>query len=313
VAEKVHIRFWRDFRQWVKEINPQAYITGEIWWDDWKKNKMYNAAPWLQGDVFDGVMNYRWGRAARMLVIDSEYNISAQGFVDSLQKVQQDYGDHTYSVMNMVDSHDMERLASQVVNPDYWPDHGGNLKDNPEFNVRKPTEIERLKHKLIVAMQLTSPGIPAIYYGDEAGMWGADDPDCRKAMVWPELSYEPERSHPFGTERLKDEVVFDHDLFDWYKKLIVIRKNKKALSLGETDFFLVDNSRNLLGYKRSYQDQSVFIIINNNAMEASLQLYLPQYPAAGNALLDLISDSKYVAENNNFPVTLQPYQLLILE
>ncbi|MDZ7265084.1 MAG: alpha-amylase family glycosyl hydrolase, partial [candidate division KSB1 bacterium] len=70
VAEKVNIAFWRDFRKWVKAINPEAYITGEIWWEDWPNNRMMNAKPWLQGDAFDGVMNYRVARAIKQFLID---------------------------------------------------------------------------------------------------------------------------------------------------------------------------------------------------------------------------------------------------
>jgi len=313
VAEKVSINFWREFRNWVKEINPQAYITGEIWWEDWKKNKMFNAAPWLQGDVFDGVMNYRWGRAARMFVIDSEYRISAQGFVDSVQAVFKDYGNHVYSVMNMVDSHDMERLSSQVVNRDYWPDHGANMRDNPEYDVRKPTKIEQLKQKLIVGMQLASPGIPVIYYGDEAGMWGADDPDCRKPMVWPDVLYEPEQSHPFGKKRPEDAVFFDNDLFSWYQKLIKIRRENKVLSSGNIEYFLINDDRNILGYKRSNKTQSIYVLINNNDTENLLQLNLQEQGVGGNTLTDLINGTKLVAEGNLFHITFQPYQIYILK
>ncbi len=70
VAEMVKHKFWIKFRKWVKEINPDAYITGEIWWQDWSHNKMMNAAPWLHGDQFDAVMTYRFTRAVKNLVSD---------------------------------------------------------------------------------------------------------------------------------------------------------------------------------------------------------------------------------------------------
>ena len=71
VAEKVHINFWKKFRGWVKAINPNAYLTGELWWEDWQNNKMVNAAPWFEG-AFDGVMNYRVARALKKYIIDQE-------------------------------------------------------------------------------------------------------------------------------------------------------------------------------------------------------------------------------------------------
>ncbi|MFQ5585056.1 MAG: glycoside hydrolase family 13 protein, partial [Calditrichia bacterium] len=176
VADMVKMDFWRDFRKWVKEINPQAYITGEIWWEDWPRNKMFNAAPWLQGDAFDAVMNYRWGRAVKQFVIDRKKKISPAAFVDSLNAVFNDYPEENVFVLqNLIDSHDMERLASRIVNPDGWPDHDSNPSQNPDFDVRKPNREEREIQKLVVGIQMTTPGAPLIYYGDEAGMWGGDD------------------------------------------------------------------------------------------------------------------------------------------
>ena len=63
VAAELPLPFWQEFRGWVHEINPDAYLTGEIWWEDYAAGTMVNAAPWLQGDAFDGVMNYRLGDA----------------------------------------------------------------------------------------------------------------------------------------------------------------------------------------------------------------------------------------------------------
>jgi len=113
VAEKVEINFWRKFNTWVKEINPDAYITGEIWWEDWGKNKMFNAAPWLSGGVFDAVMNYRFGRALKQFIIDQKGRISGRAFVDSLNAIEKDYGRGKILILqNLMDSHDMERLSS---------------------------------------------------------------------------------------------------------------------------------------------------------------------------------------------------------
>ncbi len=314
VAEKVNINFWRDFRKWVKEINPDAYLTGEIWWEDWQQNKMFNAAPWLQGDAFDAVMNYRWGRAALQFVINEENKIPAQGFVDSINAVFRDYPkENVYVLQNMVDSHDMERLASQTVNPDRWPDHGGSPGQNPDFDVRKPDEMERLKQKLIVGLQMTCPGAPLIYYGDEAGMWGGDDPDCRKPMVWPELKYEPEISHPFGKRRPQDEVEFETDLFRWYKKMIGVRRDNAALSLGDIEFFLIDNSNDVLGFKRSYEDQTIFVVLNNNNTSQTIQVDLHSLSSIGDTLRNLANGEEMIGVDRKFDIPLKPYQIAVLK
>ncbi|NJD23345.1 MAG: glycoside hydrolase family 13 protein, partial [Melioribacter sp.] len=233
VAEMVNHNFWKEFRNWVKVINPDAYIVGEIWWDDWKNYKMMDASPWLQGDEFDAVMNYRFARAIKNFIVNKKEPIGPQGFIDSLQILFKEYKfENYYSLMDLLDSHDVERVSSQIVNPDILYDHGGNPGQTKTFDVRKPNQLERQIQKLMVGVQFTLPGAPQIYYGDEAGMWGGDDPDCRKPMVWKEIKYDTETTHPFGLQRTKDEVKFDTGLFNWYKKMATIRNENKALSLG---------------------------------------------------------------------------------
>lgn len=291
VAEKVNIAFWRDFRNWVKAINPEAYITGEIWWEDWQHNQMTNAKPWLLGDAFDGVMNYRLARAIQQFAIDQKRRISVKSFVDSLQKIYDDYGwEHSLACQNLMDSHDVDRLASQIVNPDRWYDHWAAPKDNPEYDVSKPNEAELEKLRLIVTIQMTLPGAPMIYYGDEAGMWGGDDPDCRKPMVWPELNYEAEASHSLGKPRPADKVEFDQTLFNFYKTMIKIRKDHPALMAGSLKHCLIDNERSLWCFKRILLDESVIIIINNSDRSQALSVDVDRQH-----WMDPISSNSYVA------------------
>ncbi len=98
--------------------------------------------------------------------------------------------------LKLMSSHDTERLGSMVVNPNRMIDHESSPQHNPNFDVRKPNAEELHIQKLIVAFQMLYSGAPTIYYGEEAGMWGADDPDERKPMVWPDLVYETECAHP---------------------------------------------------------------------------------------------------------------------
>jgi glycosidase len=311
VAEKVDIKFWRIFHRWVKEINPDAYLVGEIWWEDWPRNKMYNAAPWLQGDVFDGVMNYRVGRALKQFIIDQKQSISGQSFADSIRQIMSDYtAPYFMSCQNLISSHDVERLASQIVNPDRWIDHGGNPAQDMNFKVRKPDEKESGRQRLFVALQLTLPGAPMIYYGDEAGMWGGDDPDCRKPMIWPELTYEDEAAHPFEKLRPSDAVVFDQEMFQWYQLLIRIRKNYPQLSLGSINFITDLPSEKVLVFDRNYKDQNLRIVVNNQHNE-----FQARFKTSGTEGLavDVLTGEKFAYDNGEILMLLQPYQLLILD
>jgi len=312
VAEQINHNFWKTFRTWVKGINPEAYIVGEIFWDDWQKGKMMDAAPWLQGDEFDAVMNYRFARALKEFVLNQKTQIGPQGFIDSLNILYKQYPmENNYVMMNLLDSHDVERVSSMIVNPDLWYDHDGNPSNNKNYDVRKPTDQERLKQKLVVGLQFTLPGAPQVYYGDEAGMWGGDDPDCRKPMVWPELNYDTETAHPFGLPRVKDKVKFDKNIFDWYKKIISIRNQNKALSLGSVSFDYVDDQNRILGFTREYNGEKIFILLNNNAEKKSISSAKIESLLNTKVMTDLVSRRKIDLSKNKNQLTLNPYQIVI--
>jgi len=312
VAEMVNHNFWKEFRTWVKGINPNAYIVGEIWWEDWPNYKMMNAAPWLEGDEFDAVMNYRFARALKNFIINKKESIGPKGFIDSLQTLFKEYKtENFYSLMNLLDSHDVERVSSMTVNPDLWYDHGGNPAQTKTFDVRKPNAKEREIQKLIVGMQFTLPGAPQIYYGDEAGMWGGDDPDCRKPMVWKELKYETETTHPFGLPRPADEVKFDESIFKWYQKMASIRRENKVLSLGEIKFYVFDEAKKILGYTRELDGKKLFVIVNNNPSENIVST--EKFLNGKKTFVDLVTGKKLEWIKNNSDIKLNPFQILILK
>ena len=314
VAEKVPIKFWKIFRKWVKEENPEGYITGEIWWEDWQHNVMFNASPWLQGDSFDGVMNYKFARAVKKFIADQKEQMTPEAFVDSIRALEKDYDiDNLYALQNLLDSHDVDRIASQIVNPDRWYDHVASAKDNKNYSERKPNKIEIMKQKLGVAIQFTMPGAPMVYYGDEAGMWGGDDPDCRKPMVWKGLNYETESVDPLGRPRPADPVKFDSNLFNWYKKLIHLRDNNKVLSLGDLKFFLIDNTNKILGYSRTLDGKTFFIVINNKTESSDLNLDLSKYSTQSNVLTDLLTGKKIKVKDNICKLQLPEYGAAILQ
>jgi glycosidase len=311
VAEKVHPSFWKTFRGWVKEINPDAYIVGEIWWEDWPRNKMFNAAPWLEGDMFDGVMNYRLGRAIKKFVIDVEQQINAQAFADSINQIIHDYGfEHFSASQNLISSHDIERLGSQIVNPDRWMDHNGNPAQDIKFNVRKPNRLELQKQKLVAALQIFLPGAPMIYYGDEAGMWGGDDPDCRKPMIWMDLEYMGESAHPFGKKRENDPVLFNPELYSWYRRLIQLRKNNPTLALGDIQFLRMVGEGSSLFFSRTYRDQKLLILVNNQSKKIHRNIHLPDF--SYQKVRDLVTDLPYSILDQKLSIDLAPFAIVIL-
>jgi glycosidase len=116
-------------------------------------------------------------------------------------------------------------------------------------------------------------GAPMIYYGSEAVMWGADDPDDRKPMVWPDMIYEPEKSHPLGRPRPEDPVTFDQDLFNYYKAFTNIRRENNAIRRGDYKYLEVSQSPDVFAFTRNDDAQSILCVFNRSA--AAQEITLP--------------------------------------
>ena len=267
VANDVSHLFWRAWRREVKSINPDAYIVGEIW-DD--------ASKWLAGDEFDAVMNYRFARAVVRFFIDTDSRkLSPSAFDRELSDIRNQYPHEVnYVLQNLIDSHDTDRLPSMIMNPNRKYDDQNGLRNNRSYIVSKPAGTARQIQKLIVLFQMCYLGAPMIYYGDEAGMWGADDPDDRKPMVWQDLTYENERSHPVpGRSRTNDEVRFDKNLYGFYRTVVSIRNSNVALRRGDFSTLVCDDSRNIYAFKRKSGENEVVVVVNNS--ESKQPVVLP--------------------------------------
>ena len=118
--------------------------------------------------------------------------ISVDEFIQRLQKIDETYPyQNLFVLQNLLSSHDTERLSSLIQNPDRKYEHDAN-EGNANYKPGKPGAEIYEKQKLIAAFQILYRGAPMIYYGDEVGMWGADDPHDRKPMIWDDLVYDNE-------------------------------------------------------------------------------------------------------------------------
>jgi cyclomaltodextrinase / maltogenic alpha-amylase / neopullulanase len=260
--------FWRQWRNVVKGINPEAYIVGEIW---------DNASEWLNGDLFDAVMNYRYARAVVRFFIDTDgRRLTVTAFDAELKNIRASHPDEVNFVLqNLIDSHDTDRLASMIANANRTFDDKANPRQNPSYDVRKPTASERQVQRLVVLFQMTSLGAPMIYYGDEAGMWGGDDPDNRKPMVWPDITFDPEASHPLrGQQRAPDSVRFDDSMLDYYRSVIGVRRQHPALRRGDMRPVVQDDAAGVYAFTRATDNDTVLVMINNSDREQRVRIPL---------------------------------------
>ncbi|HUS03219.1 MAG TPA: alpha-glucosidase C-terminal domain-containing protein, partial [Chitinophagaceae bacterium] len=197
---------------------------------------------------------------------------SVTEFDRKLRELREAFGEGVaLNMQNLMNSHDATRLASAVANPDgekfgNWGKYFGwsQKGNNRNYNARKPTPEQRQKQKLIIAFQMLYYGSPMFFYGDEAGMWGANDPDCRKPMVWPEKKYDAEIYNPNQTKHDADKVAFDHDLFNWYKKFIGLRQKYRSIRLGSYNTIAIDDEKKLYAFSRKLGSEEVIVIVNRS-------------------------------------------------
>jgi alpha-glucosidase len=204
----------RGFRAALRQENPEAYVLGE---------HFFEATKWLQGDQEDGAMNY-YGFTLPLRQFLS--GIEPRGY-----KVQLDAKDFDLllqraraklpfpiqlSQFNFLGTHDSSRISTMLKN-------------------------DAALIKLAVTMLFTYIGVPCVYYGDEVGLEGGDDPDCRRTFPW-------------------EETLWNHDLRQHYQNLIALRKDAKVLQEGA--FVPLYAEGDVYAYARVLQNQSVITVLN---------------------------------------------------
>ncbi|MBM3702609.1 MAG: glycoside hydrolase family 13 protein [Actinobacteria bacterium] len=231
--------FWKEFRILVKEVNPNAYLVGEIW---------ENARPWLLGDEFDGSMNYRLRDLVIKFFIKKE--IDAKEFNNRINFLLKNYPwEAALSMLNLLGSHDTERYLTLCQ---------GNLE----------------KFRLSLIFLFTFPGAPMIYYGDEVGMVGENDPDCRRTMVW-------------------DKSLWNKEINDIYRKLIRFRMEHESLRSGSFKTLLVFNR--LYVYQRLKGSDAVIVVLNAGEKQEKVTAPLKNSAIFYESWVDLFTKSKYKA------------------
>ena len=257
VAREVPIGFWKQWQTLVKTTNPNSIIVGELW----------ELSPDFisKGGPFDALMNYNFAFAVNDFFVANKKQISVEEFVDRLKKIDQTYPkENLYVLQNLLSSHDTERLSSLINNPDRKFDSDAN-EGNKKYNPGKPSEDVYEKQKLIAAFQILYRGAPMIYYGDEVGMWGADDPHDRKPMVWDDLVYDDEvidSTSGFKTGFGDYKVEQNKDLLKFYKKIISLHNGIKEFINGDVNFVYINNQTKTFAFERSVDKTVVLCAFN---------------------------------------------------
>ncbi|MBI9048636.1 MAG: glycoside hydrolase family 13 protein [Anaerolineaceae bacterium] len=216
VPWKVSADFWLEFREVVKRSNPDAYIVAEAWRDP---------APWVNSGTSDAIMNY----PLCDLIFDYcvHDRMDAEDFYYFTRRLLDTYGEAAPYQLNLLGSHDTARILTVCAG-------------------------DKARMRLAVITAFTLPGAPMIYYGDEIGLSGENDPDCRRCMNW-------------------SEAEWDEDIHDLYKQLIQLRKVHPALQTGSMDALLIFNG--VFAFQRKMAPDEMIIVLNPR--EARQQVHIP--------------------------------------
>jgi len=263
-ADERPAKFWSEWNDYVRTLNPDAYTCGETW---------KPAAQFVAADGFSGCMNYfAFAFPVKGFLIDGR--IPPSRFASLLDSRREAFQPESIPVLqDLVDSHDTDRLASMIVNrklATYPPDGDiayddkNDVRNNTTYDISKPDATARAIQRMVVLFQMTYEGAPVVYYGDEAGMWGAHDPDDRMPMVWQDMKFAPQTTDPRGKPRRPDDVNFDPALFGFYKSAIALRNAHPVLATGPVRFLNPNDKDGTLSMLRSGEDEDMVVAINRS-------------------------------------------------
>jgi cyclomaltodextrinase len=250
--------FWADVRATVKAINPEAYLLGEIW--------TVNPA-WVGPTAFDGLMNYPLRKSLIDLVIGG--HPPSQFRADVEHQVSSYPAEHLRSHYNLVGSHDTPRVATLARG------HRGRLK-------------------VLFALQFCLPGAPAIYYGDEIGMRGGKDPDCRRGFEWDEARWDSARS-------------------DLLKALVRLRSARAELRRGDVRFLHVDDRAGTLVLVRTLPGAASLLAVNLSSTPRVLDLDVTPLGWTGRrGLTEGLSGTRRATEGGILHLDLPPHDCRVV-
>jgi Glycosidases len=278
--------FWKEFRKAVKEANPEAIILAEHYGEP---------EAWLNGDEWDTVMNYdafmepiTWFLTGMQKHSD-EYRKDLLGnensFIEAMTHHMASF--HTSSLqvaMNELSNHDHSRFLTRT-----------NHKVGRTATLGAQAaeqDVDKAVFREAVVMQMTWPGAPTIYYGDEAGLCGFTDPDNR-------------RTYPWGRE--------DHNLIQFHKELIKIHKEKKVISHGSLK--LLYKESDFISYGRFNKKEKLIVLVNNSKemKVVKIPVWEAEVPMEGELRQIFVTDEEgYSTEEKKYPVVMGEVEICVL-
>jgi glycosidase len=245
--------FWVEFNQTVKAVNPEAYLVGEIWEEQPR---------WVGNHHFDGLMNYPLREGILQALTGK---IAAAQLADKVENLLTIYPrEAVYAMYQLLGSHDTERVITLL---------GNNID----------------KVKLAFLMQFSLPGAPAIYYGDEIGLPGGKDPDCRRAFPW-------------------DEQQWNNDIRRWVQQLISLRNRNTELRRGDFHRLLADAGKNCYAFARGLGEEKIAVVLNFGKTRSTVQLPVATLDwKDGRIVHNQVGEGEFIVSGNTLSLTIPPF------
>ena len=292
-SPELNHRFWKDFRKAVKEANPEAVILAEHYGD---------VSPWLQGDEWDTVMNYdafmeplTWfltGLEKHSDRFDAHLYQNSQAFMSSmLDNMTAFQTPSLLSAMNELSNHDHSRFLTRTNRKVGRIDAKGAAAADEGIN------LGTFRSAAIV--QMTWPGAPTIYYGDEAGVCGWTDPDSR-------------RTYPWGHE--------NQELIEFHRYLVNIRRKNPAFRNGSLKPLLAEAG--IIAYGRFDKENRGVVVVNSTGYTKRVRIPVWQAEVEGNHMWRIMKSTEIrynvgriqqPVENGAMTVEIDPHCSMIFE
>ena len=255
-VEYLEPSFVVDIRRRAKKVKEDVYIVGEV---------VGTATSWFKAEALDGVMNYKlWD-----LIVDffAKGKHDARWFNSALYFLRRSYPRWAnYSNFNLLGSHDRPRFLTICEN-----------------------DVRKLKLALVFLM--TYIGAPSIYYGDEIGMEGENDPDCRRTFIW-------------------DEKRQNKEILDFFKFVIKLRKEQTTLRRGSFNPFYFEGG--IYGYLRKLEGQSIIVVLNNSEREENITIDMDLAGFKPSKVMDLVRGDLIDPNGSTIDVKIPEYGFILL-
>ncbi len=298
VADELPDEFIKIFKDAIRKQDSESILIGEVWEDASNKISYGEAREYFLGEGLDSVTNYPF----RNVLIDFFLNkVDAQYMNRVLMSLYENYPPHYfYSTVNLIGSHDVARIMTVLTEIPF--DRAVYEGSKPKIELTPAAKeicISRLK--LITLFQMTFPGVPCIYYGDETGLEGHDDPYNRS-------------TYPWGME--------NQEILSWYRKIIALREKYDALRTGE--WIPIYAVGDVYGYIRRIQlgtdifgekrQDGTFIVLFNRSLreDKKISIELEKWIKDGN-MINLLDDKEIVTlKEGILSTTIKPLEGKVL-